>query len=104
MTMTNPLTIPPGTEIYIQSFDVMRRGAVIRQIDSNHVELTISDYPDIVYTAAIKDIQLQVNEIHVMAAVRKHEFQSMHGTDTCWHCDTDYGQHQAVADIGETKL
>lgn len=22
-----------------------------------------------------------------------HEFQSMHGTDSCWHCDSDYAQH-----------
>jgi hypothetical protein len=51
-----------------------------------------------------QDIQLQVDEIHVMAAVRKHEFQSMHGTETCWHCDTDYGQHmKAVTRTEETK-
>jgi hypothetical protein len=85
------VNISPGTNIYIDSFGVARLGAVIRQIDSNHVELTISDYPDFVYTAAIKDIQLRVNETDVKAPV--HKFQSMHGTNACWHCDTDYGQH-----------
>lgn len=23
----------------------------------------------------------------------EHEFQSMNGTDTCWHCDSDESQH-----------
>lgn len=22
-----------------------------------------------------------------------HRFQSMHGTDSCWHCDSDSGLH-----------
>jgi hypothetical protein len=22
-----------------------------------------------------------------------HRFQSMHGTDSCWHCDSDLGLH-----------
>lgn len=26
-----------------------------------------------------------------------HEFQSMHGTDACWYCDSDYGQHPKPA-------
>lgn len=86
------LTIQPGTEIHVQSFNVTRRGAVIRQIDDKHIELTIADYPDMVYTAAIKDIRLQVNEIHVKAPI--HKFQSMNGTNACWHCDSDYGQHE----------
>jgi hypothetical protein len=89
--MSETMTIEPGTKIYVESFGVTRHGAVIRQIDSNHVELTIDDYPGNVYTAAIKDIQLRVSEIHVKAPV--HNFQSMHGTDACWHCDSDYGQH-----------
>lgn len=97
------ITIEPGVAIYIKSFDVIRRGAVIRQIDNKHVELTIADYPDIVYTAAIKDIQLQVNEIHVMAAVRQHEFQSMHSTSACWHCDSDYGQHSTTPNHHEPE-
>lgn len=86
------ITIKPGTKIYIESFGVTRCGVVIRQIDGNHIELTIDDYPGNVYTAAIKDIQLRVNEINVKAPI--HRFQSMHGTDACWHCEKDFGQHE----------
>lgn len=25
--------------------------------------------------------------------VKARRFQSMHGTDACWNCDSDYGQH-----------
>lgn len=25
--------------------------------------------------------------------VRARRFQSMHGTDACWNCDSDYTQH-----------
>lgn len=25
--------------------------------------------------------------------VQSHEFRSMHGTDNCWNCDSDYGLH-----------
>lgn len=26
--------------------------------------------------------------------VQPRRFKSMHGTDACWNCDSDYGQHQ----------
>lgn len=30
----------------------------------------------------------------IVAALQEpHKFQSMHGIDACWHCDSDYGQH-----------
>jgi hypothetical protein len=85
------MIIQPGAKIYIESFGVTRHGAVICQIDGNHIEITIDDYPGNVYTVAIKDIQLYVSEVDVKAPM--HKFQSMHGTDACWHCDSDYARH-----------
>ena len=33
--------------------------------------------------------------------VQSHKFQSMHGTDSCWHCDSDYAVHPV--DVFEIK-
>jgi hypothetical protein len=57
------LAIQPHAQIYVESFGVTRQGTVVKQIDDNHVMFILSDYPGVLYSAAIKDIRLKVSEI-----------------------------------------
>lgn len=38
------------------------------------------------------------------ATSQAHRFQSMNGTDSCWHCDSDFGLHNAPAPASPAAL
>lgn len=86
-----------GTQILVELFGIIRQGTVIRQIDNNHVEYILADYPGNLYTAKISDVRLssKLNESLVANSLQARSFRTTRIEGICRHCKRKLGAHWA---------